>query len=106
MPALTRRHLLAGAAATAACAALPAAAIEATETAIVVSVEETPLGATITDWTPGAPYVRGEVVRWGSRLYWCHDSLAEQAARIADNFSPALPPPRHAQPCPQHDRGW
>ena len=78
MPALTRRHLLAGAAATAAVAAMPAAAIGATETAIVVSLEETPLGATITDWLPGVPYVRGEVVRYGSRLYWCHDTFAEQ----------------------------
>jgi D-aminopeptidase len=78
---LTRRQILAGAAATAAVAATPAAAaIRMAERAIVVSVEETPLGATITDWMPGVPYVRGEVVRWGSRLYWCHDFLAEQAA--------------------------
>jgi hypothetical protein len=33
MPALTRRHLPAGAAATSACAAMPPAAIEAVETA-------------------------------------------------------------------------
>jgi hypothetical protein len=105
--ALTRRHLLAGAAATAACAAMPAAAIGeqvfdldkflqvavaeterlhpgtgAVDIAIVVSVEETPIGATITDWMPGVPYVRGEVVRWGLRLYWCRDFLAEQGACV------------------------
>lgn len=81
MTTMNRRQILAGAAATAACAAMPAAAaIRTAERAIVVSVEETPLGATIADWTPGVPYVRGEVIRWGSRLYWCHDFLAVQAA--------------------------
>jgi hypothetical protein len=80
MTALSRRHVLAGAAATVAAAALPAVAVKAiseVHEAIVVPLEETPLGATITDWAPGVPYVRGEVVRWGSRLYWCHESFAE-----------------------------
>jgi hypothetical protein len=70
------------AAAIVACAAMPAAAtIEAVETAIVVTPDAIPLGATITDWMPGVPYVRGEVVRWGSRLYWCHDFLAEKSGQ-------------------------
>jgi hypothetical protein len=35
--------------------------------AIVVVLDNIPLGATITDWMPGVPFVRGEVLRFGSR---------------------------------------
>jgi hypothetical protein len=61
--ALTRRQILAGAAATAACAAVPAAAIaELAEKAPAWSM-------TFPDWTPGRFYSVGEVVRIGGGLH-------------------------------------
>ena len=60
MPALTAAIF---AAAPAACAAMPDAAIEAVERGIVVRPDEKPLGATISGWMPGVPYVGGEVVK-------------------------------------------
>lgn len=61
---ISRRHLLAGAAATAAVAAVPAVAIGAVEMAPAWSM-------TLPAWEPGTFYTVGSMVRIGNRLHRC-----------------------------------
>jgi hypothetical protein len=69
MPTLSRRQILARSAATAACAAMPAAAIGAVETAPIAWSME------ICDWTPGKLFRDGDVVRFGDRLHYVMEEV-------------------------------
>jgi hypothetical protein len=84
MTALTRRHVLAGAAASVAAAALPAVAVA--EAAVIVPESEIPIGQTLQIWQRGLPYIRGAVMRSGDWWYIC-EPLARCARRRAATTS-------------------
>jgi len=86
MPEISRRHLLAGSAATVAAAALPAAVAEAEATfAVFVPYSEIPIGKTLQTWERGLPYIRGAVMRSGDWWYICGSLSAMDAAESGDD---------------------